>query len=96
MDRNERAKERYHRELNRRVFDSLANGNARALCDHHKEEALKSRGLKWEDPGNTVCPDCGVPPETDDEGIIHHFHKEGCCIVAAIHDAADETTEHIH
>lgn len=38
MDRNERAKQRYHRDLERRVMDSIQKGNALPVCDGCRKE----------------------------------------------------------
>jgi hypothetical protein len=94
MDRNERAKQRYHRDLERRVMDSIQKGNALPVCDGCRKEVVESLGLKYEGE-NAPSPDCGGATETDELGIIHHFHNAECRIASRLEALTDEEETHI-
>jgi hypothetical protein len=45
--------------------------------------------LKYEGE-NAPCPDCGGATETDELGIIHHFHNAECRIASRLEALTDE------
>jgi len=49
----------------------------------------ESLGLKYEGE-NGPCPDCGGATETDELGIIHHFHNAECRIASRLEALTDE------